>query len=90
MQSAAPSVVPARVGASENAFDVPVTWDWSGITDAAFDGVGVVQVPGAASADGASLTDPRVFFAGYGPTASTIGANRSGRRIARAVVARLP
>ena len=56
VQSAAPSVVPARVGASENAFDVPVTWDWSGITDAAFDEVGVVQVPGAASADGASLT----------------------------------
>ncbi|PPF10327.1 pyridine nucleotide-disulfide oxidoreductase [Rathayibacter sp. AY1C2] len=45
---------------------------------------------GIAVADGASLTDPRVFFAGYGPTASTIGANRSGRRIARAVVARLP
>ncbi|ROQ00890.1 pyridine nucleotide-disulfide oxidoreductase [Rathayibacter sp. PhB93] len=44
---------------------------------------------GVAVEDGASLTDPRVFFAGYGPTASTIGANRSGRRIARAVVARL-
>ena len=55
VQAAAPAVVPARVGASENAFDVPVTWDWSGITDAAFDEVGVVQVPGAASADGASL-----------------------------------
>ncbi|PTL71951.1 pyridine nucleotide-disulfide oxidoreductase [Rathayibacter caricis DSM 15933] len=45
---------------------------------------------GVAVANGASLTDPRVFFAGYGPTASTIGANRSGRTIARAVVARLP
>ncbi len=56
VQSAAPTVVPARVGASENAFDVPVTWDWSGIADAAFDEVGVVHVPGAASADGASLT----------------------------------
>ncbi|SMH42130.1 Pyridine nucleotide-disulphide oxidoreductase [Rathayibacter oskolensis] len=44
---------------------------------------------GVAVVDGASVTDPRVFFAGYGPTASTIGANRSGRRIARAVVARL-
>lgn len=44
---------------------------------------------GIAVVDGASLTDPRVFFAGYGPTASTIGANRSGRRIARAVIARL-
>lgn len=44
---------------------------------------------GVAVVDGASATDPRIFFAGYGPTASTIGANRSGRRIARAVVARL-
>lgn len=44
---------------------------------------------GVAVVDGASVADPRVFFAGYGPTASTIGANRSGRRIARAVVARL-
>lgn len=45
---------------------------------------------GIAVADGASVTDPRIFFAGYGPTASTIGANRSGRRIARSVIARLP
>lgn len=56
VQAAAPAVVPARVGASENAFDVPVTWDWTGITDAAFDEVGIVRVPGAASADGASLS----------------------------------
>jgi NAD(P)H-nitrite reductase large subunit len=47
------------------------------------------QSGGIAVADGASLTDPRIFFAGYGPTASTIGANRSGRRIAREVIARL-
>lgn len=33
--------------------------------------------------------DARVFFAGYGPTASTIGANRAGRAIARQVVAEL-
>jgi cation diffusion facilitator CzcD-associated flavoprotein CzcO len=33
--------------------------------------------------------DPRVFFAGYGPAASTIGANRAGRNIARQVVAQL-
>lgn len=44
---------------------------------------------GIAVVDGSSVTDPRIFFAGYGPTASTIGANRSGRRIARAVVAQL-
>lgn len=33
--------------------------------------------------------DPRVFFAGYGPAASTIGANRAGRNVARQVVAQL-
>jgi cation diffusion facilitator CzcD-associated flavoprotein CzcO len=38
---------------------------------------------------GASTVDPRLFFAGYGPQASTIGANRAGRAIARQVVARL-
>jgi len=37
-------------------------------------------------ARGASLTDSRLFFAGYGPQASTIGANRAGRTIARQVV----
>lgn len=36
-----------------------------------------------------SSRDPRVFFAGYGPAASTIGANRAGRNIARQVVAAL-
>jgi len=30
-----------------------------------------------------------VFFSGYGPTASTIGANRAGRTVARQVVAML-
>ena len=38
---------------------------------------------------GASWKDPRIFFAGYGPQASTIGANRAGRTIARQVVAAL-
>lgn len=38
---------------------------------------------------GASWKDARVFFAGYGPQASTIGANRAGRQIARQVVAQL-
>ena len=38
---------------------------------------------------GISWRDPRVFFAGYGPTASTIGANRAGRTVARQVVATL-
>lgn len=38
---------------------------------------------------GAAERDPRIFFAGYGPTASTIGANRSGRIIARQVFSTL-
>jgi hypothetical protein len=38
---------------------------------------------------GASWTDPRIFLAGYGPQASTIGAHRAGRVIARQVVALL-
>jgi cation diffusion facilitator CzcD-associated flavoprotein CzcO len=35
---------------------------------------------------GASWTDPRIFLAGYGPQASTIGARRAGRVIARQVM----
>jgi len=38
---------------------------------------------------GASWTDPRIFLAGYGPQASTVGANRAGRMIARQIVSLL-
>jgi cation diffusion facilitator CzcD-associated flavoprotein CzcO len=44
---------------------------------------------GIVVAGGSSWKDPRVFFAGYGPQASTIGANRAGRLIARQVIATL-
>jgi cation diffusion facilitator CzcD-associated flavoprotein CzcO len=44
---------------------------------------------GIVVASGSAWKDPRVFFAGYGPQASTIGANRAGRLIARQVVATL-
>lgn len=44
---------------------------------------------GVTVAAGTSLKDARIFFAGYGPQASTIGANRAGRTIARQVVAAL-
>ncbi len=44
---------------------------------------------GVQVASGAAERDPRVFFAGYGPTASTIGANRAGRTTARQVYAAL-
>lgn len=36
------------------------------------------------------LADPRVHLVGYGPSASTIGADRAGRAAARAVLDRLP
>ncbi|WP_157000716.1 NAD(P)-binding domain-containing protein [Agromyces laixinhei] len=36
---------------------------------------------------GAAWNDPRIFLAGYGPQASTIGANRAGRMIARQIMA---
>lgn len=38
---------------------------------------------------GASWSDPRIFLAGYGPQASTIGARRAGRSIARQLLALL-
>ncbi len=41
---------------------------------------------GIAVGNGASWRDGRIFFAGYGPAASTIGANRAGRVIARQVL----
>ncbi|MGA1811447.1 NAD(P)-binding domain-containing protein [Frondihabitans sp. 4ASC-45] len=41
---------------------------------------------GVAVERGVSTVDRRVFFAGYGPQASTIGANRAGRVIARQVL----
>jgi cation diffusion facilitator CzcD-associated flavoprotein CzcO len=36
-----------------------------------------------------STADPRIHFVGYGPSASTIGANRAGRAAARAAVDQL-
>ena len=35
---------------------------------------------------GRSMREPRLFLAGYGPQASTIGANRAGRTVARQVM----
>ena len=42
---------------------------------------------GVTVGQGASWNDPRIFLAGYGPQASTIGANRAGRMIARQIMA---
>ncbi|MEJ3403656.1 NAD(P)-binding domain-containing protein [Rathayibacter sp. YIM 133350] len=44
---------------------------------------------GISVGNGASWTDPRIFLAGYGPQASTIGAQRAGRMIARQIVSML-
>lgn len=44
---------------------------------------------GVTVGEGSSWKDGRIFFAGYGPQASTVGANRAGRRIARQVIATL-
>jgi NADH dehydrogenase FAD-containing subunit len=44
---------------------------------------------GITVANGAAWQDPRIFMAGYGPYASTIGASRAGRVIARQVMAAL-
>ncbi|WP_116419352.1 FAD-dependent oxidoreductase [Subtercola boreus] len=41
---------------------------------------------GVAAVEGRAVRDPRVFLAGYGPQASTIGANRAGRLVARQVL----
>ncbi|WP_123505648.1 NAD(P)-binding domain-containing protein [Frondihabitans sp. PhB188] len=41
---------------------------------------------GVAVERGVSALDPRVYFAGYGPQASTIGANRAGRVTARQIL----
>jgi len=44
---------------------------------------------GVTVGQGAAWNDPRVFLAGYGPQASTIGASRAGRMIARQIMAML-
>lgn len=44
---------------------------------------------GVAVGQGAAWQDPRIFLAGYGPQASTVGANRAGRMIARQIMAAL-
>lgn len=40
--------------------------------------------------NGRSLDEPRLFVIGYGPSQSTVGANRAGRDAARAIAAELP
>lgn len=49
-------------------------------------GVQLVSTPGSGQTPTQSAVDPRVQLVGYGPSASTIGANRAGRSAAAAVV----
>lgn len=47
------------------------------------------QAGGVTVTSGAAYRNAGIFFAGYGPTASTIGANRAGRTVARQIVSTL-
>ena len=38
-------------------------------------------------ANGRSIDEPRLFLIGYGPSQSTVGANRAGRDAVRAILA---
>ncbi|MBO1028108.1 pyridine nucleotide-disulfide oxidoreductase, partial [Micrococcus luteus] len=40
-------------------------------------------------AGGRALDEPRLFLLGYGPSQSTVGANRAGRDAVRAILADL-
>ncbi|MGK2876257.1 MAG: NAD(P)-binding domain-containing protein [Nocardioides sp.] len=53
-------------------------------------GLGLRSPAGGVQLDGTTaVADPRIQFVGYGPSASTIGANRAGRSAALGVLARL-
>jgi O-glycosyl hydrolase len=62
VRAALPTTVPARSGASTATFDVPVTWDLSGLTAGDLAAVGTVTVPGSATSN-----DPAA-----GPLAATL------------------
>ncbi|WP_456284127.1 glycoside hydrolase [Microbacterium sp. JZ101] len=55
VRAAAPDTVPARVGASEHAFEVSVEWDWTTLDASALTEPGAISVAGTAQADGAEL-----------------------------------
>jgi hypothetical protein len=56
VKAAAPVTAPAVVGATDQRVDVPVVWNWAGVSDASFVDTGVVTVSGTAKApDGADL-----------------------------------
>ncbi|WP_022885879.1 glycoside hydrolase [Glaciibacter superstes] len=55
--AAAPTTVPAQIGASTNRFDAAVTWNWDDLTTEQLAAVGVVTVSGSALSNDASA-DP--------------------------------
>ncbi|MBF4461184.1 discoidin domain-containing protein [Rathayibacter sp. VKM Ac-2878] len=55
VKAAAPTTVPARVGASTSTFAVPVTWDWTPLTTASLSAPGSVTISGTATADSGTL-----------------------------------
>jgi cation diffusion facilitator CzcD-associated flavoprotein CzcO len=50
-----------------------------------YGGIALAAAPGGPQAATTAVNDPRVQLVGYGPSASTIGANRAGRAAAAAV-----
>lgn len=48
------------------------------------------EAGGIRVANGRALDEPRLFLIGYGPSQSTVGANRAGRDAVRAIVADCP
>jgi len=57
VRRAAPTTVATQVGTSETRFDLPVTWDFSGVDASAFASPGVVAVPGTVAAADTGTSD---------------------------------
>lgn len=72
IRAAAPATVPAAIGASGATTAVPVTWDWTGIGDAAFAGPGIVTVPGSATAADGSVFPARLSVIVTVPTTANV------------------
>lgn len=52
VEAQAPSTVEARIGdVSDATFSAPATWDWSGVTDSAFQAKGVITVLGTVASN---------------------------------------
>lgn len=72
VKAAAPATVPAIVGATDQRVDVPVVWDWSGVSDASFADTGVVTVAGTAKAPGGANLVAKLSVVVTAPSAANI------------------